>query len=70
MWTPTWPVPFTSPLQVKGRIACELDAGDELLVTEMIVAGVFNDLTPQQVACCSYHGAVSLLFPVWCFTFV
>jgi len=35
-------------VQVKGRIACELDAGDELLVTEMIVAGVFNDLTPQQ----------------------
>lgn len=35
-------------VQVKGRMACELDAGDELLVTELIVEGVFNDLTPQQ----------------------
>ena len=41
-------------VQVKGNIACELDAGDELLVTEMLVDGVFNDLTPAYcVALCS-----------------
>uniref|UniRef100_A0A1A9X490 Helicase ATP-binding domain-containing protein n=1 Tax=Glossina brevipalpis TaxID=37001 RepID=A0A1A9X490_9MUSC len=38
-------------IQFKGRVACELSSADELLVTEMIFNGVFNDLTsPQTVA--------------------
>ncbi|KAJ2994608.1 ATP-dependent RNA helicase mtr4 [Globomyces sp. JEL0801] len=35
-------------VEVKGRVACEISAGDELLITEMIFEGVFNDLTPEQ----------------------
>ena len=33
-------------IDVKGRIACELSSADELLLTEMMFNGVFNDLTP------------------------
>ncbi|KAI9577916.1 hypothetical protein GQX74_014060, partial [Glossina fuscipes] len=32
-------------IEFKGRVACELSSADELLVTEMIFNGVFNDLT-------------------------
>lgn len=35
---------------VKGRVACEISTGDELLLTEMMFAGCFNDLQPEQVA--------------------
>eukprot|EP00300_Choanocystis_sp_HF-7_P014133 c18578_g1_i2.p1 GENE.c18578_g1_i2~~c18578_g1_i2.p1 ORF type:complete len:1024 (+),score=274.98 c18578_g1_i2:41-3073(+) len=31
-------------IQMKGRIACEISAADEILVTELIFNGVFNDL--------------------------
>jgi ATP-dependent RNA helicase DOB1 len=34
---------------VKGRVACELNAGDELLITELMFAGFFNDLPVEQV---------------------
>ncbi|ORY74828.1 rRNA-processing arch domain-domain-containing protein [Protomyces lactucae-debilis] len=37
-------------IQMKGRVACEISTGDELLLTEMIFNGVFNDLTPEQCA--------------------
>ncbi|GAA6016081.1 hypothetical protein JCM11491_000662 [Sporobolomyces phaffii] len=37
-------------VEQKGRVACEISSGDELLLTEMIFGGVFNDLTPQQCA--------------------
>ncbi|TPX62596.1 hypothetical protein PhCBS80983_g00405 [Powellomyces hirtus] len=45
-------------IEMKGRVACEISAGDELLLTEMIFNGAFNDLTVEQT--------VSLLS---CFTF-
>ena len=35
-------------IQMKGRVACEISAGDELLLTEMIFNGVFNDLSIEQ----------------------
>ncbi|XP_032241598.2 exosome RNA helicase MTR4 [Nematostella vectensis] len=35
-------------IEVKGRVACELSSGDELLLTEMIFNGVFNELTTEQ----------------------
>ncbi|CAG5133954.1 unnamed protein product [Candidula unifasciata] len=35
-------------IEVKGRVACEISSGDELLLTELLFNGVFTDLTPQQ----------------------
>lgn len=41
----------TDVIEFKGRVACELSSGDELLLTEMIFNGTFNDLSvPQCVA--------------------
>ncbi|GAA97188.1 uncharacterized protein L969DRAFT_607201 [Mixia osmundae IAM 14324] len=37
-------------VEMKGRVACEISTGDELLLTEMIFHGVFNELTPEQSA--------------------
>lgn len=37
-------------MSLKGRVACEISTGDELLLTEMIFNGVFNPLTPEQCA--------------------
>jgi ATP-dependent RNA helicase DOB1 len=35
-------------VQTKGRVACEVNTADELLVTELIFNGVFNDLNAGQ----------------------
>ena len=35
---------------IAGRIACELSSADELLLTEMMFNGLFNDLEPAQAA--------------------
>merc|ERR1712241_273988 len=37
-------------IEVKGRIACELSSADELLLTEMVFNGLFNEMTPAQSA--------------------
>lgn len=38
-------------IEIKGRVACELTSGDELLLTEMIFNGMFIDLdVPRAVA--------------------
>ncbi|VEU21978.1 DEKNAAC102956 [Brettanomyces naardenensis] len=37
-------------VEMKGRIACEISTGDELLLTELIFNGTFNELTPEQCA--------------------
>ncbi|KAF9447607.1 antiviral helicase [Macrolepiota fuliginosa MF-IS2] len=37
-------------VDMKGRVACEISTGDELLLTELIFNGVFNPLTPEQCA--------------------
>ncbi|KAG7498899.1 exosome RNA helicase MTR4 [Solea senegalensis] len=42
---------FASPsdvIEVKGRVACEISSADELLLTEMVFNGLFNDLTAEQ----------------------
>uniref|UniRef100_A0A3Q2Z7V1 Exosome RNA helicase MTR4 n=1 Tax=Hippocampus comes TaxID=109280 RepID=A0A3Q2Z7V1_HIPCM len=42
---------FASPsdvIEVKGRVACEISSADELLLTEMVFNGLFNDLTVEQ----------------------
>ena len=33
-----------------SRVACEISSADELLLTEMMFQGAFNDLTPEQCA--------------------
>ena len=35
-------------VKMKGRVACEISSGDELLLTEMIFDGVFNSLSSEQ----------------------
>jgi ATP-dependent RNA helicase DOB1 len=37
-------------VEMKGRVACEISTGDELLLTELVFNGVFNDLSPEQCA--------------------
>lgn len=37
-------------VQLKGRAACLIDTGDELLVTELMFDGTFNDLDHHQIA--------------------
>ncbi|XP_057674378.1 exosome RNA helicase MTR4 [Corythoichthys intestinalis] len=42
---------FASPsdvIELKGRVACEISSADELLLTEMVFNGLFNDLTTEQ----------------------
>ena len=44
---------FTSAsdiVDMKGRVACEISSGDELLLTELIFNGAFNALSPEQCA--------------------
>ena len=37
-------------VDMKGRVACEISSGDELLLTELIFNGSFNSLSPEQCA--------------------
>lgn len=37
-------------IQLKGRVACEINTADALLITELIFNGVFNDLSVAQTA--------------------
>uniref|UniRef100_A0A1I8GFM1 Superkiller viralicidic activity 2-like 2 n=1 Tax=Macrostomum lignano TaxID=282301 RepID=A0A1I8GFM1_9PLAT len=37
-------------IELKGRVACEIDSADELVLTELLFSGALNDLTAQQVA--------------------
>jgi ATP-dependent RNA helicase DOB1 len=37
-------------VDMKGRVACEISSGDELLLTELVFNGVFNALEPEQCA--------------------
>jgi ATP-dependent RNA helicase DOB1 len=37
-------------VDMKGRVACEISSGDELLLTELIFNGVFNTLPPEHCA--------------------
>ena len=46
-------------VQAKGRVACEINSADELLLTELIYDGVFIDLTPQQ--CVALLGSIVFL---------
>ncbi|XP_074789087.1 exosome RNA helicase MTR4 isoform X3 [Athene noctua] len=35
-------------IELKGRVACEISSADELLLTEMMFNGLFNDLSAEQ----------------------
>ncbi|KAF1586315.1 UNVERIFIED_CONTAM: Exosome RNA helicase MTR4, partial [Eudyptes robustus] len=37
-------------ITAKGRIACEISAADEILLTEMILSGVFKEMQPPDAA--------------------
>ncbi|XP_043919863.1 exosome RNA helicase MTR4 [Protopterus annectens] len=42
---------FATPsdvIEMKGRVACEISSADELLLTEMVFNGLFNDMTAEQ----------------------
>ncbi|PAV77833.1 hypothetical protein WR25_19969 [Diploscapter pachys] len=36
-------------IEAKGRVACELSASDEILLTEMLYGGVFNNMNPAEI---------------------
>ena len=41
-------------VEAKGRVACEVDSADELVITELIFNNSFSDLSVEQlVALCS-----------------
>lgn len=42
-------VDANSVVQLKGRVACEINSGDSLLLTEMIVENVFAGLEARDV---------------------
>ena len=35
-------------IEMKGRVACEISSGDELLLTELMFNGAFNDISVEQ----------------------
>ena len=37
-------------IETKGRVGAELTAGDELVLTELVFSGVFNDMSPERIA--------------------
>lgn len=37
-------------VEMKGRVACEISTGDELMLTEMMFGGTFGDLAPEHCA--------------------
>ncbi|VEL12037.1 unnamed protein product [Protopolystoma xenopodis] len=37
-------------LEIKGRIACEISSGDELLLSELMLDGFFSEMQPDQLA--------------------
>ena len=37
-------------IETKGRVGAELTAGDELVLTELVFSGVFNEMAPERIA--------------------
>ena len=37
-------------VQLKARVACEISTGDELLISELLFDGFFNELSPEMCA--------------------
>ncbi|NXI17081.1 MTREX helicase, partial [Irena cyanogastra] len=53
-------------IEMKGRVACEISSADELLLTEMMFNGLFNDLSAEQatalLSCFVFQENVSYFF--------
>ncbi|NWR67960.1 MTREX helicase, partial [Bucorvus abyssinicus] len=53
-------------IEMKGRVACEISSADELLLTEMMFNGLFNDLSAEQatalLSCFVFQENVSYIF--------
>ena len=56
-------------IEMKGRVACEISSGDELLLTELIFNGAFNDLSVEQevalLSCFVFQEKVCLMAGYW-----
>lgn len=55
-------------IQLKGRVACEINTCDEMVVTELIFTGAFNDLTPEQscsLLSCLVHQVIWEFWKEW-----
>ena len=37
-------------VQIKGKVACDISACDEILITELMFAGLFNEMEPNEIA--------------------
>ena len=37
-------------VQLKGKVACEISASDEIIVTEIMFAGILNEMEPNEIA--------------------
>ena len=46
-------------IQTKGRTACEVNTADELVVVELIFAGIFNDLSVEEDSDFIFQGEFS-----------
>lgn len=38
----------TGTVKLKGRVACEINSGDEMVATEMIFTGFLTELDPEE----------------------
>ncbi|KAJ2896569.1 putative ATP-dependent RNA helicase [Zalerion maritima] len=43
-------VDYSSRIQLKGKVACEIHSGDELILTELILENVLRDYEPAEIA--------------------
>lgn len=39
-------------VQIKGRVACEVNTTESLIATEMVFEGILNDLKPEEIVAC------------------
>ena len=49
-------------MQLKGRVACEINTCDELIATEMVFENVLESLDPPEIA--GWSGSMFLLVSV------
>ena len=37
-------------VEMKGKVGCEISAGDEILLTDLLFSGFFNEMQPNEIA--------------------
>lgn len=50
-------------MQLKGRVACEINTCDELIATEMVFENVLDSLDPPEIAGWSTHFCLGFGLP-------